>query len=107
MDGYFIEGDGTVRELLPGANHSICAKKWYRCKLDTAIKRGIVRVRFFDAIGKKTFCIESGKNLTSKQKKAIMDNIPAGVECLVWCIAGKNGDAFTDIAKTLFNAIGV
>lgn len=107
MNGYFIEDDGKIRELLPGASHDTCAKKWYRCKLNTAISRGIVRVRFFDAIGKKTFCIESGKSLTSKQKKAIMDNVPAGVECLVWCIAGKEGDVFTDIGKTLFKILGV
>lgn len=104
--GYFIEQDGTIRELLPGASHEVCARKWYRCKLVTVLKRGIVRIMVRDTLTQKVFAIDSGKALTAKQKKAIIGLIPSGTKHLMWSIADKSGDVSNDIVNTLFKVLG-
>jgi hypothetical protein len=97
MVSCFIDRDGKIRELKPGMVHSVMAKKWYKCKLDTAIERGVCRIRCFDSLTTSVICIDTGKHLTDKQKKSIM-KIWSKCKTLVW---------HNNTTEKLFDLLGV
>jgi hypothetical protein len=103
----FIDKNGKVNPLLPGCCHAAMALRLYRCKLETALKKGIVRIRIFESLTQKIFCLECGKPLTKQQKEAIIEQWPGKVTQFVWSIAGKDGDCFHDTGLKLIALLGV
>lgn len=107
MVSCFIEKSGQVRPLLPGSCHETISRRNYKCSLDKAIAKGICRIRFFESLTQRVFCIDTGKPLSKKQKESLIEVYPGKVTKLVWSIGNNSGECCQDTGLKLMEILGV